>query len=360
MEEISVIGIDLAKRVFQLCATTGSGAIAWEKRLRRAAFIKFLEDEAPRCVVGMEACGSAHHWARWLAARGFTVKLMAANAVRAYRAGVHKSDRRDARAVAEATSRSQVAAVRVKSEAAQATQALMRVRERRIRQRVQTTNQLRGLLNEFGIVLPKGQAVLLARLSEVMAGAPFAALPALVQELVERLREEIIEQADKVKPCPWLEQGAAEAMLIQAVKADASCRLLMSIPNIGPINAAALSVALEAPGVFARGRAFAAYLRLVPRQQASAESSALHGIGQMRACEMRSYLVLAAQSLLIRANRLKQPPQDRLLIWAGRLLRRKTRNVAVVAVAAKLARIAWAVMAHNQPYRLRSVGAQPV
>jgi len=352
MEEISVIGIDLAKRVFQLCATTGSGAIAWEKRLRRAAFIKFLEDEAPRCLVGMEACGSAHHWARWLAARGFTVKLMAPSAVRAYRAGVHKSDRRDARAVAEATSRSQVAAVRVKSAAAQATQALMRVRERRIRQRVQTTNQLRGLLNEFGIVLPKGQAVLLARLGEVMAGAPFAALPALVQELVERLREEIIEQADKVK--------AAEAMLIQAVKADAGCRLLMSIPNIGPINAAALSVALEALGVFARGRAFAAYLRLVPRQQASAESSALHGIGQMRACEMRSYLVLAAQSLLIRASRLKQPPQDRLLIWAGRLLRRKTRNVAVVAVAAKLARIAWAVMAHNQPYRLRSVGAQPV
>ena len=148
-----------------------------------------------------------------------------------------------------------------------------------------------------------------------------------MQELVEGLREEIIEQADQVK--------VAEAMLLQAVKADANCRLLMSIPNIGPINAAALSVALEAPGVFARGRAFAAYLRLVPRQQASADSSALHGIGQMRACEMRSYLVLAAQSLLIRANRLKQPPQDRLLIWAGRLLRRKTRNVAVVAVAAK-------------------------
>jgi transposase len=87
MEGISVIGIDLAKRVFQLCATTGSGAIAWEKRLRRAAFIKFLEDEALRCLVGMEACGSAHHWARWLVAREFTVKLMAPKAVRAYRAG---------------------------------------------------------------------------------------------------------------------------------------------------------------------------------------------------------------------------------------------------------------------------------
>ena len=106
MEEISVIGIDLAKRVFQLCATTRSGAIVWEKRLRRAALIKFLQDEAPRCRLGMEACGSAHYWARWLVACGFTVKLMAPRAVKAYRAGVHKSDQRDARAVAEATSRS--------------------------------------------------------------------------------------------------------------------------------------------------------------------------------------------------------------------------------------------------------------
>ena len=347
-----MIGIDLAKRVFQLCATTRSGAIVWEKRLRRAAVIKFLEDEAPRCLIGMEACGSAHHWGRWLIARGFTVKLMAPRVVKAYRAGVHKSDQRDARAVAEATSRSQVAAVRVKSEAAQATQALMRVRERRIRQRVQTANQLRGLLNEFGIVLPKGHTVLLARLGEVMASEQFAALPMLVQDLVERLHAEIIEQDEKVE--------AAAALLLQAVKTDAGCRLLMSIPHIGPINAAGLSVALEAPGVFARGRAFAAYLRLVPRQQASAESNALRGIGQMRACEMRRYLVLAAHTLLIHVERMKEPPQEPLLAWAGRLLRRKMRNVAVVAVAAKLARIAWAVMANNQPYRHRSVGAQPV
>lgn len=352
MEEISVIGIDLAKRVFQLCATTRSGTIVWEKRLRRAAFIKFLEDEAPRCLVGMEACGGAHHWARWLVARGFSVKLMPPRAVKAYREGVHKNDRRDARAVAEATSRTQVAAVRIKSQAAQATQALMRVRERRIRQRVQTANQLRGLLNEFGIVLPKGHQLLLGQLRELIPTAEFAALPAIVQELVHGLRDEIIEQAAKVE--------ATSAALTTAVHADAHCRLLMSIPHIGPINAAALSVALEAPGVFARGRAFAAYLRLVPRQQASAESSALRGIGQLRACEMRRYLVLAAQTLLTRVDRIKEPPQDRLLAWAGRLLRRKMRNVAVVAVAAKLARIAWAVMAHNQPYRPRPVGPQPV
>ena len=352
MEEVSVIGIDLAKRVFQLCAMTRSGTIVWEKRLRRAAFIKFLEDEAPRCLVGLEACGGAHHWARWLVARGFSVKLMPPKAVKAYREGVHKNDRRDARAVAEATSRSQVVAVRIKSAAAQATQALMRVRERRIRQRVQTANQLRGLLNEFGIVLPKGHQLLLVQLRELIPTAQFAALPAIVQELVQGLRDEIIEQAEKVE--------AASAALTTAVQADANCRLLMSIPHIGPINAAALSVALETPGAFARGRAFAAFLRLVPPQHASAENTRLRGVGQMQACEMRRYLVLAAQGLLTRVDRIKEPPQDRLLAWAGLMLRRKMRNVAVVAVAAKLARIAWAVMAHNQPYRPRPVGAQPV
>lgn len=197
--------------------------------------------------------------------------------------------------------------------------------------------------------------MLLARLDEMSASGQFGALPAVVQELVDRPREEIIEQAEKV--------AAAEAMLRQAIKADGRCQLLMSIPHIDPINAAGLSVALEAPGAFARGRAFAASLRLVARLQASAESTALRGIGQMRACEMRRYLVLAAQTLLIHVARKKEPPQDLLLAWAGRLLlRRKMHNVAVVAVAAKLARIAWAVMANNQPYRhrSRSVVAQPV
>jgi transposase len=277
---------------------------------------------------------------------------MTPKAVRAYRLGVHKSDQRDARAVAEATSRSQVAAVRVKSQAAQATQALMRIRERRIRQRVQTANQLRGLLNEFGIVLPKGHRRLLVRVHELTATGEVAALPAIVQELVQTLHDELIEQGEKV--------AAAGAALTRAVQADASCRLLMSIPHIGPINAAGLSVALEAPGVFARGRAFAAYMRLVPRQQASAENSSLRGIGQMRGCDMRRWLVLAAQTLLTHVKRLKEPPQDRLLAWAGQLLRRKTRNVAVVAVAAKLARIAWAVMANSQSYQIRPISAQPV
>src|SRR5260370_4729235 len=213
-------------------------------------------------------------------------------AVKAYRAGVHKNDQRDARAVAEATGRSQVAAVRVKSEAAQATQAVMRVRERRIRERGQTANELGGLLNEFGSVVPKGPQLLLARACELMATAPFAALPAAVQELVQTLVDEVVEQAEKVK--------AVDAALMTAVQADANCRLLMSIPSIGPINAAGLAVALEAPRVFRRGRAFAAFLRLVPRQQASAESSNPPGAGRHQPSDTPPDLVLAPQPILTR------------------------------------------------------------
>jgi len=345
MEEVSVIGIDLAKRVFQLCALSASGEIVWEKRLRRASFMKFMDEAAPRCTVGMEACGGAHHWARWCEQRGFAAKLMAPKAVKAYRSGVHKNDARDARAIAEAASRQQVRAVRVKSAAAQAAQAVMRMRERQIRQLVQTTNQLRGLLNEFGIVLPKGRTRLLAQLVEPAQANELACLPAAMQEVVRSLHREIIEQAGKVK--------AADKAIAAAVAEDSSCALLMTVPHLGPINAVALSIALERVEAFGSGRDFAASLRLVPRQHGSADRNVLHGVGRLRNSEWRRYLVLAAQGLLSRVARLKEPPPDALLAWAQRMLRRKLRNVAAVAVAGKLARIAWAVMAKNRPYTPR-------
>jgi len=154
------------------------------KRLKRAAFIKFMEAEAPCCLIGMEACGGAHHWGRWFLERNFEVKLMAPKPVKAYRQGVHKNDARDARAIAEAASRSHVAAVRVKSERSQSVQALVRIRTRRVRQMVQTANQLRGLLNEFGIVLPRGHSRMLAAIAKFKEAG---AIPAEAAPLVEAL-----------------------------------------------------------------------------------------------------------------------------------------------------------------------------
>jgi len=337
MEEVSVIGIDLAKNVFELSAKSAAGALTWRKRLKRAAFMRFMEEKAPRCLVAFEACGGAHYWGRWLLARGFKVKLMAPRLVKPYRLGQHKDDARDADACAEAGSRARVPAIRVKSESAQALQALVRIRTRRIRQVVQTANQLRSVLYEFGIVVPKGHR----RMLEAIAGV-MSSLPAEIAGMVEGLCGELSEQMRAVK--------ATSEDLLKCIKHEESCQRLMTIPNLGPINAASLSVALEAPGEFANGRAFAACLGLVPRHAQSAERQALLGIAKQCANETRRHLVLAAQSLFNRLNRMKELPQDRFLLWAHALLKRKNRNVAAVAVAAKLARIAWAVAAKEQVY----------
>jgi transposase len=342
MEEISVIGIDLAKSVFELCALSPWGAVVWTKRLKRRAFVAFMEETAARCMVGMEACGGAHHWARWLLGLGFAVKVMAPGAVKAYRQGVHKNDARDARAIAEAASRPHVAGVAVKSERAQMVQALVRIRTRRVRQSVQTANQLRGLVNEFGIVLPKGHARMLAALARLGAEG---AIPQVTASFVESLRDELLEQERAVM--------RATRDLLKHVTQEESCARLMTIPNIGPINAAGLSVALETPQAFASGRAFAAQLCLVPRQRQSAEHNTLSGIARQSANETRRHLVLAAQSLLTRLKRMKQPPDDPFLRWAQGLLERKHRNIAAVAVAARLARIAWAVQSGGRDYQPR-------
>lgn len=342
MEEISVIGIDLAKSVYELCALTPSGERAFTKRLGRAAFMRFMDKEAPRCLVGMEACGGAHYWGRFLEARGFAVKLMAPRQVKPYRASPHKSDARDAAAIAEAAGRGGVKAVRVKSEAAQACQALTRIRTRRMRQLVQTANQLRGLLYEFGLIAPKGRGRLLKTVAALEASG---ALPERIRLFVLDLAAEIEQQT---------------AMLAQATKTltarleqDPAAKRFTSIPAIGPINAASLSVALQAPSDFKDARAFAAQLGLVPRQDKSGESNRCRGIVRQRANETRMHLVLAAQSLITAVKRRKEPPADPFLAWARRISERKHRNVAAVAVAAKLARIAWAVAAKGEPYAPR-------
>jgi len=349
MEEISVIGIDLAKNVFELCALTASGEVAWRRRLRRARFMRFLETTAPRCLVGMEACGGAHYWGRWLRGHGFEVKVMAPRAVRAYRQGPHKSDGRDARAAAEAATRGQVRSVRVKSEAAQAVQALVRLRTLQIKQMVQMGNQLRGILQEFGIVLPRGHKRLHDAIGRLREAAGWDKLPVILRRAIEKLCEQLAEQMRRVKQ--------ASDDLAAAIKDEESCVRLRTVPGLGPINAATLSVALEAPQAFRNGRDFAASLRLVPRQWQSAEKSRLGGIGRESANETRRHLVLAGQSLITMVGRLREPPKDKFLRWIQKLSQRKNRNLLAAAVAGKLARIAWAITARGETYQPRLLTA---
>lgn len=344
MEEISVIGIDLAKRVFELCAQTPTGEVVWTKRLRRKAFMSFMAEKAPRCVVAFEACGGAHYWGRWLVGLGFTVKLMAPRAVKAYRSGAHKSDGRDARACAEAGSRAGVRALPVKSEAAQTVQALVRVRALHIKQMVQTGNQIRGLLHEFGVVLPQGHKRLRQAIAGLAEDGDYATLPPGLRMAIDGLCTQLAGQVERVK--------AATRAVAQATRDDATCAALCSTPGLGPINGATLSVALDTPGAFASGRAFAAALRLVPRLRQSGEGKPVFlGIGRENANETRRHLVLAGHSLITMVQRRKEPPQDAFLLWVYRLSQRKTRNVAAVAVASKLARIAWALVTKGETYR---------
>jgi transposase len=343
MEEISVIGIDVAKRVMQVCGLSASGEVLLQKRVGRAGFMRFME-KAPRVLVGLEAAGGAYYWAWWLAERGYPVKLVLPRIAKRYRSGVHKNDLRDAYAVAEAASRKQIAGVAIKSPEALALQAMARVRRRRVQQLGQTTSQLRGLLYEHGIVLPKGTSALLKRLAELQGSATFAAVPELLRWLTCELVEEIEEQRRRV--------DKVTRELKAAVRRDADCVRSMTIPCIGPINAASLAVALDVPSAYRSGRAFAAALRLVPTQYSSGEENRLGGIARMRRSEVRSNLVMAAQSLLNSVAK-QTDPKDPFLRWAKRLLARKPRNVAVIAVAHKLARIAWALAVTNQPYRMR-------
>lgn len=343
MEEISVIGVDLAKNVFELCALSPSGARVWTKRLKRAQFIRFMAEEAPHCLVGMEACAGAHSWGRWLQGLGFAVKLMAPLSVKAYRAGAHKSDARDAQAIAEAASRAHVKAVSLKSEAAQASQALTRVRTRRLRQLVATANQLRGLIMEFGVIAPKGRRRLIETVERLDAEA---ALPSPIRALARELCAEIAHNSAVL--------AQTTKTLKTQVTADEGARLFLSIPCIGPINAAALSVALAAPGDFKDGRAFAAQLGLVPRQNQSGDKDRQGPIVRQTANDARANLVCAAQSLITQVSRLETEPGDRFLAWAKRISARKHRNLAAVAVAARLARIAHSVAASGTAYTPRT------
>jgi len=348
MNEISAIAIDSAKSVFEVGLFDREGALVARKRLKRAAFKRFMAEKAPRVAVGIEASGGVHHWARWLTELGFSVKVMPPQVVKAYRVGAHKSDRRDVLAIAEAMARPGVPSVPVKSEAAQRLQALVRIRARIVQQRVQAGLQMRGLLVEFGIVAPKGRKKFADFLATLAETPDWQALDDETRAIFADLGAEL-EVLEK-------REAEADARLRAAQSENAQCRALRTIPSIGPINAVQLSALLEAPDLFRSGRAFASYLGLVPGENQSGDRDRQRPITKAGSRQARTLLMLAAQNLLITARRQasKGIELDRLHAWALALAERKGKakhNVAVAAVAGKLARIAWAVMAGQTVYR---------
>jgi transposase len=335
MPQVRVLGIDIAKQIFHVVGLDDAGNVVLRKRCPRGALMSFIA-QMPPVVIGMEACGGAHYWARRFREHGHTVKLMAPQFVKPY-VKSNKNDMADAAAIAEAVTRPTMRFVPIKEIAQQDFQALHRVRERLVKARTALINEMRGLLGEYGIVLPQGvtkfRQGLLPKLEQEQTK-----LTSLGRVIFHRLYEE------------WLgleEHLAYYSGQLQAMgQAHPVCQRLLTIPGIGPLTATALVAAVNDATHFKNGRQFAAWLGLVPRQHSTGGKPRLLGISKRGDRYLRKLLVHGARATL-RWAKLKH---DRRSRWVRALIERRGTNRAVVALANKNARIAWVLLTTDQVY----------
>jgi transposase len=337
---IATIGIDLSKYSFHLVGQDERGAIVLRIKLSRAQLTRRLAN-IPACLIGMEACAGAHHTGRQLQALGHDVRLIPAQYVKPFLKG-HKNDYRDAEAIAEAVQRPTMSLVAIKTPEQMDLLALHRVRSRLVSQRTGVTNQIRGFLLERGITVRQGLAPLRQALPGILASSPDRLSPRLV-----RLIADLMEDWHRLD-----ERIAGVSAEIEALAAqDEHCQRLMSVPGVGPIISSAVVAAIGTGAGFKQGRDFGAWLGLVPKQESTGDRTILGKISKRGNKYLRTLFVQAAHVVLVR-----RPHGARLGLWpwietAGRRLH---RNMLVIALANKLARIAWAVLARGHGYQPRS------
>lgn len=330
------VGLDIAKSVFQVHGVDGHGKTKLTKTLSRKEVLEFFA-ALPTCLIGIEACAGAHYWARELGRLGHDVRLMAAQFVIPYRKS-GKNDANDAEAICEAVGRPNMRFVPVKSEEAQAVLTLHRARELLVSERVALSNQIRGLLGEFGIAVAGGMAKLRLAMLEVQAGKRL--LPVLARETIGELYERMLGLEEKA-------QQYERKMSELARQSDAAKRL-MKIEGIGPITATALVASVGDAKMFQSGREFAAWLGLTPRQHSSGGKSRLGGITKRGDVRLRTLLIHGTRS----AMRYMTKKTDRKSRWVSELQKRSCNNVAAVALAAKHARIMWAMLVRGTEYKV--------
>jgi transposase len=331
------IGIDLAKSVFQVHGIDAAGTVVIRKKLRRAQVLKFFEGH-PRCLIGMEACATAHFWARELSTLGHEVRLMSPSYVKAY-VRRQKNDAADAEAICEAVTRPTMRFVPIKSAERQSVLVLHRSRELLVRQRTMLINAIRGHCAEFGIIAPQG-ARRAGELVEQVRQAEVSSLPDLARSALSLLADQLGVLAAQIR--------GLERQLLAWHRQDQASRRLATIPGIGIITATALSASVTDPSIFRSGREFAAFLGLVPRQNSSGGKDRLGRISKMGDRYLRKLLVVGATSVIRRARTGAVGTAP----WIRSLLERRPARVVTVAMANKTARIAWAVLARNDVYRV--------
>lgn len=333
--KITTVGVDLAKEVFQIHCVDEHGKAALRKQLKRKDMAKFFANLEP-CLIGMEACGSAHHWARKLEEFGHQVKLMAPQFVKPY-VKTNKNDQADAEAICEAVRRPNMRFVPQKTLEQQAILSVHRARQSFVKARTAQGNQIRGLLSEFGIAIPKGISAIAKRVPEILEDGENG-LPGTMRRLIQRLADNLKEMDRQV--------AELEVQIQQWHNENEASRKLAEIPGIGPITASAIVATVGDAKEFKSGRQMAAWMGLVPKQNSSGGKQTLLGISKRGDVYLRTLLIHGARSAVRYAENRAKPGS-----WLRKLLERRHKNVAAVAVANKNARIAWALLAKGEVFR---------
>lgn len=334
--KIARIGLDIAKNVFQVHGVDAHGQTVLRRQLPRAKVLPTFAHWGP-CLIGLEACAGAHHWARALSKQGHDVRLVAAQFVRPYRKN-DKNDRNDAEAICEAVGRPNMRFVPIKSVEQQAILSLHRVRQLRVAERTALVNQLRGLLAEYGIVAGQGIARIRRALPGILEDAENG-LPDIARDLFAELKTRLIDLDRQI--------SEHDRRIEQLATQSEAAQRLMRLDGVGAVTATAIVASVGNGRCFKNGRQFAAWLGLTPRQHSSGGKSRLGGISKRGDVYLRTLLIHGSRSCMLRtAHR-----TDAKSRWAESLKARRHGNVAAVALAAKHARIIWAMLARGEEYR---------
>jgi transposase len=337
----TTVAVDLAKNVFELAVADGEWRIVERHRLNRARFARFFVHRAP-CQVVMEACGSAHYWARRLVAEGHSVRLLPAHYVKAY-VRRSKTDRADAAALIEAARSSQIREVPIKTVEQQQLQSLHRLRSQWLSTRQRYLSTLRGILREFGVLIPLGPSVAKAQIGLVLAQAD-SDLPAGLRPTLAQMLQQISALEEMIL--------SVEHQLAALTRTDERARQLREIPGVGLLSSTALLSTVGDIRRFPSGRHFACWLGLTPSERSSAERRRLGKISKQGDVYCRTLLVHGARSALLAAHRAQRAgkPLDRLRRWALNCERVRGHNKATVALANRLARIVWATWKYERAF----------